>query len=59
VTLADRLRAIAAYLRALAPPPGQLRAQVDAGGAVAAVQMRPTRWLAPGVPDPTSYRPVP
>jgi hypothetical protein len=61
MTLADALRALAAQLRALSAQPstpGALRDAVPASGAVAVVQLRPTRWLPDGSPDPTSYRPV-
>lgn len=61
-TLAARLKAA---LRALAaagaplPADSVLRESATTTAHLAVAQMRPTRWLPDGTPDPTSYAPVP
>jgi hypothetical protein len=60
-TLLDALLAQIARLRTLIASrsaPGALSEVVPTSEAVAVVQLRPTRWLSDGSPDPTSYRPV-
>lgn len=62
MTMAERLRALAKALREVAsgarPRGVSLHEIVHGGEGVSAVQMRPTRWLDSGEPDPTSYRVV-